>query len=150
MQFCEEGMSNRAASHGTGGDQCLVSNAGNARGATFVGSKNKDSIVGGTATRIMTGGLGDDVLTGGLGVDRFVVDAVTDLGLGGVDQLAASAGATGSVTLAAAWVASRSSSNSDVVNLKAAGFDADVTAVLGSTGWNLSVYQHRSGTPCQA
>lgn len=39
-----------------------VSNAGNARGGTHVGSKTNDSITSGTATDFLTGGLGDDVL----------------------------------------------------------------------------------------
>jgi len=119
-----------------------VSNARGDRGGTFIGSRNNDVLTGGSADDILTGGLGDDVMAGGLSGDRFVVDAgtdrITDLGLGGVDQLAVAAGATANASLAASWVASRASSNDGVANLRALGFDVDLSQGLGSTGWNLS------------
>jgi len=137
-----------------------VSNAGHVRGISMVGSVNADSITGGNGADTLRGGSGadqlsggagndllfggadNDTMTGGAGVDRFVVDAgtdlVTDLAAGGVDILIVSSGATVEAQLVADWVATSASNNAGSVNLTAGGFDANLQAALGSTGWNVS------------
>ncbi|MBX9750203.1 MAG: hypothetical protein K5Q68_11400 [Roseococcus sp.] len=81
-------------------------------------------------------------MTGGAGIDRFYVDAgtdvVTDLGAGAADILIVSAGATAQAMLVADWAASSASSNVGVANLMAGGFDVNLSAVLGTAGWNVS------------
>jgi Ca2+-binding RTX toxin-like protein len=126
----------------TGANGWIVSNAASTRGVTLTGSAGNDSLTGGGGADILTGGLGDDRLTGGLGVDRFIVEAgtdrVTDLGLGGVDRLNVSAGATASATLAADWVANSFTSNNGTARLASAGFDVDLTGAVGASGWSVS------------
>jgi Ca2+-binding RTX toxin-like protein len=126
----------------TGASAWFVSNAASARGVTLTGSAGNDSLTGGGGADILTGGLGDDRLTGGLGVDRFIVDLgtdrITDLGLGGVDRLNVSAGATASATLAADWVANSFTSNNGTARLAASGFDVDLTGAVGASGWSVS------------
>jgi Ca2+-binding RTX toxin-like protein len=125
-----------------GASAWFVSNAASTRGVTLTGSNGNDSLAGGSGADILTGGLGDDRLTGGLGLDRFIVDAgtdrITDLGLGAVDRLNISAGATASATLGAAWVANSFTANNGTARLAAAGFDVDLTGVVGASGWSVS------------
>jgi Ca2+-binding RTX toxin-like protein len=126
----------------TGANGWLVTNAASTRGVTVVGSAANDSLTGGGGADILTGGVGDDRLTGGLGVDRFIVDAgsdrVTDLGLGGVDRLNVAAGATANATLAADWVANSFTANNGTARLAAAGFNVDLTGVVGGSGWSVT------------
>jgi Ca2+-binding RTX toxin-like protein len=137
-----------------------LSNAGQSRGVSLVGSGNADSITGGSGADTLRGqggadslsggggndqlfgGAGNDTMTGGAGIDRFTVDAgtdvITDLAAGGVDVVIVSAGATLQATLAADWVATAASSNAGVANLSTAGFDVNLGAAAGSLGWNVS------------
>ncbi len=137
-----------------------LSNAGQSRGVSLVGSGNADSITGGSGADTLRGqggadsllgeggndqlfgGAGNDTMTGGAGIDRFTVDAgtdvITDLGAGGVDVVIVSAGATLQATLAADWTATAASSNAGVANLATAGFDVNLSAAAGSLGWNVS------------
>jgi Ca2+-binding RTX toxin-like protein len=137
-----------------------LSNAGQSRGVSLVGSGNADSITGGSGADTLRGqggadslsggggndqlfgGAGNDTMTGGAGIDRFTVDAgtdvITDLGAGGVDVVIVSAGATLQAMLAADWVATAASSNGGVANLSTAGFDVNLAAAGGSLGWDVS------------
>jgi VCBS repeat-containing protein len=138
----------------------VLSNAGQSRGVSLVGSGNADSVTGGSGADTLRGqggadslsggggndqlfgGAGNDTMTGGAGIDRFTVDAgtdvITDLAAGGVDVVIVSAGATLQATLAADWVATAASSNAGVANLSTAGFDVNLGAAAGSLGWNVS------------
>jgi Ca2+-binding RTX toxin-like protein len=137
-----------------------LSNAGQSRGVSLVGSGNADSVTGGSGADTLRGqggadslsggggndqlfgGAGNDTMTGGAGIDRFTVDAgtdvITDLAAGGVDVVIVSAGATLQAMLAADWVATAASSNAGVANLSTAGFDVNLGAAAGSLGWNVS------------
>jgi Ca2+-binding RTX toxin-like protein len=145
----------------TGGtSDWALSNAGVARGISLVGSANADTITGGTGVDTIRGGAGadslngsagndqlfggagNDTMTGGAGIDRFAVDSgtdvITDLAAGGMDVLIVSGGAAVQATLAAGWVATSASSNVGVAQLVAGGFDVNLSAVLGTAGWNVS------------
>ena len=126
-----------------------VTNTGAA--ATFVGSNFADTLTGGTGADtlvggggndILNGGAGNDTLTGGTGVDTFNVtsgvDTITDLGVGGTDILAVSAGATANATVGAAFTASAATTNSGTANLTTAGFNVNLSAATGSTGYTVT------------
>jgi Ca2+-binding RTX toxin-like protein len=124
---------------GTAGPDTLT---GTAAAEPILGLGDHDSLDGGGGDDTLTGGAGDDRLTGGLGLDRFEVDAgsdtIADLGLDGADVLVISAGATASVTLAAAWTATAASANNGTANLSTAGFSLDLGLATGSAGWSAS------------
>jgi Ca2+-binding RTX toxin-like protein len=127
-----------------GGSIVNVENVtGNSGNDSLTGDGLANALNGGAGLDTLTGGLGNDVLTGGLGVDRFVVDAgadsITDLGLGGLDVLVVSAGATANATLAAIWAATAASQNLGNINVTAAGFDVNLTAApIGAGLWNVT------------
>ena len=124
---------------GGSGNDTLTGNAG---ANTLIGGSGNDTMAGGGGHDTLQGGIGNDVLTGGTGLDRFVVesgtDRVTDLGLGGGDALAVAVGATANATLAAAWTASAASVNAGTIGLIAAGFQANLTAATGGSGWSVT------------
>ena len=62
-------------------------------------------------------------------------DTISDLGFGGVDQVAISTGAAANITIAQAWTANSSTSNSGRVSIQAAGFNVNLAAATGSSGW---------------
>jgi Ca2+-binding RTX toxin-like protein len=95
------------------------------------------------------GGQGDDQLTGGLEVDRFLVesgtDTITDLGSGGADALSILAGATANATIGGHWAASAGTNNAGSASVFAAGFNVNLSAVSGPSGWELSNASHARG-----
>ncbi len=109
---------------------------------TIYGGGGNDSLNGGAGNDTLTGGAGDDTMTGGPGVDRFVVDAgsdtITDLGRGGPDIVQVSAGASVRATLAQSWIGGAASSNDGSATIFAAGFNANVAATMGASGWTIS------------
>ena len=140
---------NLAAATGSNGWQ--LSNSGSTQQVTLIGSAQADSLVGGTAADTLSGGAGNDTLTGGAGVDRltggtgvdrFVIDSgadtVTDLGVGGADSMTVSAGATVNATLATAWTATSTTTNSGTANLITAGNNVNLSAAAGTYGWTVS------------
>lgn len=124
---------------GNAGADAMSGGAGN---DALTGGAGDDSLLGEVDDDTLTGGLDNDVLTGGLGTDRFVVDAgtdsITDLGLGGADQLLVSVGTTANATLAASWAVASGTNNSGTANITAAGFDIDLTLAGGNNGWQVS------------
>ncbi|MBU6238534.1 MAG: cadherin domain-containing protein [Planctomycetes bacterium] len=116
----------------TGTSGWTLTNSGNATAVTLTGSSNADHI---------TGGAGNDTLTGGAGVDTFHVaagtDAITDLG-NGADILAISAGATANATASAAWTATTSTSNAGTGSITASGFNINMSAATGVSGWTIT------------
>jgi Ca2+-binding RTX toxin-like protein len=137
-----------------------VSNLGTARGVSLSGSIRNDTITGGNGndsinggggndsllgdagSDYLTGGTGNDTMTGGAGVDRFIVDAgidsIIDLAAGGNDLLIISAGAVANAALSGAWTASSNVSNAGQVNLTAAGFGVNLSAVTGAGLWTVT------------
>jgi len=65
-------------------------------------------------------------------------DTITDLGFGGTDALIIAAGAAANATLAANWAASAGTSNAGAASLIAFGFNVDLGAVSGASGWSVS------------
>ena len=124
---------------GGNGNDTLTGNVG---ANTLIGGSGNDTMAGGGGHDTLQGGIGNDVLAGGTGLDRFVVDSgtdrVTDLGLGGADVLVVSAGATANATLVASWTASAASVNAGTVSLIAGGFQANLAAATGGSGWSVS------------
>jgi subtilisin family serine protease len=125
-----------------------VSNASSAVAVTVIGSVRSDTLIGGSSADSLNGGLGNDLLRGGDGndtlvgggdVDRFEVDSgtdtISDLGLGGADQVAISAGAAANIAIAQAWSANASTSNSGRASIQASGFNVNLAAATGSSGW---------------
>lgn len=121
------------------GQDSLVGNGGD---DTLTGGDARDTLIGGAGVDSLVGGLGDDLLTGGLDVDRFLVEAgtdtITDLGFGGPDALIILAGATANATIGGHWVASPGTNNAGSASISAAGFNVNVGAVSGTSGWALS------------
>jgi Ca2+-binding RTX toxin-like protein len=126
-----------------------VTNTGAA--TTFTGSAFADSLTGGAGADTLnagagndtlSGGLGNDSLTGGAGIDTFNItsgtDTITDLGVGGSDVLAVSAGATATVTVGAAFTATAATTNSGTANLTTAGFGVNLNLATGTTGYTLT------------
>ena len=126
----------------TGANGWTASNAGNATAVSLVGSANNDTLIGGTGADTLTGGGGNDVLTGGTGIDSFLATAgtttITDLALGGAESLTVAAGATANATLAAAWTATAASSNAGTASITAAGFNVNLSATTGTSGWSVT------------
>ncbi|MFO0455309.1 MAG: Ig-like domain-containing protein, partial [Planctomycetota bacterium] len=128
-------VTNTTAAQGTdildggNGDDTLIAGGGN------------DTLTGGSGNDTLMGGAGNDTFTGGAGNDFFKVDAgtdsITDLG-NGSDILTVSSGATANATVAGAWTATASSSNSGTAVLTASGFNINVSATSGSSGWTLT------------
>ena len=125
-----------------------VSNTSSNIAVTVVGSALSDTLLGGSGADILNGGRGNDLLRGGAGndtlvgggnVDRFEVDSGTDtildLGLGGADQVAISTGAAANIAIAQAWTANSATSNSGRVSIQASGFNVNLAAATGSSGW---------------
>ena len=125
-----------------------VSNTSSNIAVTVFGSRSSDTLLGGSGADTLNGGRGNDLLRGGAGndtlvgggnVDRFEVDSGTDtildLGLGGADQVAISAGAAANITIAQAWTANSATSNSGRVSIQASGFNVNLAAAIGSSGW---------------
>jgi len=106
---------------------------------TLIGGSGADTLNGGQGNDLLRGGSGNDTLVGGSGVDRFEVDfgtdTISDLGLGGADQVAISTGAAANIMVAQAWTANSSTSNSGLVSVQSAGFNVNLAAVTGSSGW---------------
>jgi subtilisin family serine protease len=119
-----------------------VSVLGSVRSDTLIGGSNADSLNGGLGNDLLNGGAGNDTLVGGRGIDRFEVDfgtdTISDLGLGGADQVAISTGAAANITIAQAWTANSSTSNSGRVSIQTTGFNVNLAAVTGSSGWLVS------------
>ncbi|MFN9603396.1 MAG: beta strand repeat-containing protein, partial [Planctomycetota bacterium] len=105
------------------------------------GSAGNDNLAGGNGNDTLVGHGGDDTLTGGTGVDTFWVDAgtdtITDLGAS-TDNLVVSAGATANATAAGNWTATSSTSNAGTATVLASGFDINVSASTGTSGWTLT------------
>jgi subtilisin family serine protease len=125
-----------------------VSNASSAVAVTVIGSVRSDTLIGGSSADSLNGGLGNDLLRGGAGndtlvgggdVDRFEIDfgtdTISDLGLGGADQVAISTGAAANIAIARAWTANSSTSNSGQASIQTAGFNVNLAAATGSSGW---------------
>ncbi len=96
---------------------------------------------GGEGADTLVGGPGSDTMTGGAGIDRFHTfrtDVITDLGAGGADVVICTVGDTLQATLAADWTATTATINGGVANLTAAGFDVNLQAASGVSGWNVS------------
>jgi len=89
-------------------------------GDTITGTNGIDTINGGGGVDIITGGVGADVLTGGTGNDVFKVnsgiDAITDFGTGGADEVVVTALATAAVTVVAANTVTATSTNAGTLN----------------------------------
>jgi subtilisin family serine protease len=119
-----------------------VSVLGSVLSDTLIGGSNADSLNGGLGNDLLSGGAGNDTLVGGRGIDRFEVDfgtdTISDLGLGGADQVAISTGAAANITIAQAWTANSSTSNSGRVSIQTTGFNVNLAAVTGSSGWLVS------------
>ena len=124
-----------------------ITNAGNSKAVTFVGSLNNDTLIGGAGRDFLAGGAGDDSLTGGLGSDTFSCsageDTITDLGLGG-DALNVNLYGSVTATLAADWAASQYSNNDGIVTLLANGHSVTLSSkdgfynVGGVAGWTIT------------
>ncbi|MEN9773913.1 MAG: hypothetical protein RL322_983, partial [Pseudomonadota bacterium] len=120
-----------------------VSNTGSA--TQFVGSALNDTLLGGTGDDTLRGSGGDDRLTGSVGNDFFDVDAgvdtITDLGRGdgsgSADILIVRAGASAQATAVEAWVAGSTSANYGTVDLRTAGLDIDLDAIVEGLGWRV-------------
>jgi subtilisin family serine protease len=116
-----------------------VSVLGSVLSDTLIGGSNADSLNGGLGNDLLSGGAGNDTLVGGRGIDRFEVDfgtdTISDLGLGGADQVAISTGAAANIAIAQAWTANSSTSNSGRVSIQTAGFNVNLAAATGSSGW---------------
>ncbi|MBU6240055.1 MAG: cadherin domain-containing protein, partial [Planctomycetes bacterium] len=114
---------------------------GNANDNVITGGAGNDVIIGGAGSDTLTGGAGIDQLTGGTGNDTFYVDAgtdtITDLGTGN-DIVFISAGATANATATANWTATTASVNYGTATITANGFDLDVSAATGSSGWTMT------------
>lgn len=132
---------------GTGGDTITAASfavtlEGQQGDDSLTGSGNLDRLNGGEGSDTLTGGGGNDVLSGWDGIDSFNVDAgkdrIMDLGLGGADVVAISAGAALDGRLAADWVATAATSNAGTAALVANGFDVDLAAAAGASGWTVS------------
>ena len=119
-----------------------VSVLGSVRSDTLIGGSNADSLNGGLGNDLLSGGAGNDTLVGGRGIDRFEVDfgtdTISDLGLGGADQVAISTGAAANIAIAQAWTANSSTSNSGRVSIQTTGFNVNLAAATGSSGWLVS------------
>eukprot|EP01031_Cornospumella_fuschlensis_P048873 gene48873-59846_t len=121
------------------GQDSLVGSLGD---DTLTGGDGGDTLAGGAGVDSLVGGAGDDLMTGGADVDRFLVesgvDTITDLGFGGPDALIIQPGATANATIGGHWTASAGTNNAGSAILAAAGFNVDLAAVSGSSGWVLS------------
>ena len=119
-----------------------VSVLGSVLSDTLIGGSNADSLNGGLGNDLLSGGAGNDTLVGGRGIDRFEVDfgtdTISDLGLGGADQVAISTGAAANIAIAQAWTANSSTSNSGRVSIQTTGFNVNLAAATGSSGWLVS------------
>lgn len=106
------------------------------------GGAADDTLTGDAGANTLNGQGGNDTLTGGGGVDTFNVtagtDTIADLAAGGMDILTVSTGASANATLAAAWTATSSSSNSGTASISTAGFSASVASAGGASGWTLT------------
>ncbi|MCG6576058.1 serine 3-dehydrogenase [Pseudomonas sp. AF32] len=76
-------LTGAAAINGTGNalDNVLTGNAGN---NVLNGGAGNDQLNGGAGADTLIGGLGTDMLTGGESADRFVFEALNELGNGGI------------------------------------------------------------------
>ena len=126
-----------------------ISVASFTNGITFVGSTDaelNDSFTGGKGNDVFTAAeAGDATITGGLGIDtiNFKVgdNDVTDLGIGGADVLVIGSGGSGvDATVGADWTATSSTINNNSVaggNIKASGFDVDLSLASGTFGFDI-------------
>jgi Ca2+-binding RTX toxin-like protein len=105
------------------------------------GNDGADVLAGAGGNDTLYGGAGNDALTGGSGDDTFNVDfgsdSVTDLGNGN-DVLIVAAGATATVTMAAAWTATAATTNNGTANIFTNGLLVNLAAATGSAGLNVT------------
>ena len=115
-------------------------------GLRVTGSPIADTITGSPYNDTISGGGGNDAITGGDGVDQFNVDSgtdtVADLGRGGADVLVVSSGATANATVAAAYIATATTTNGGTALtgavLTAAGFNVNLSAVNTGNGFTIT------------
>lgn len=114
-------------------------------GSSLRGGQGNDTINTSSANVgvVMQGDAGDDQLSGGSGVDTFLVNAgndiITNVGQGGADVIHIAAGANGSGTVTADWIATTSVNNQGLGTLisGAAGININLELASGSSGWAL-------------
>jgi Ca2+-binding RTX toxin-like protein len=111
-------------------------------GDTVTLTATGQNVTGGAGADTINGGPGTHAVSGGGGVDTFNVTAgtvaISDLGNGGADVVAVSAGATANATLAAAWTATASAANAGTASVNANGFNVSVASASGANGWTLT------------
>jgi len=110
---------------------------------SIYGDGGNDSLIGEAGNDLMDGGAGNDTLNGGLGADTFQItsgiDRVLDIGLGGVDVLAVSVGASVDAVVSQNWTASSSTRNQGTTSLSTAGFAVNLSAVnVGPNGFTVA------------
>ncbi|MBC3832222.1 hypothetical protein H8K33_11920 [Undibacterium amnicola] len=125
----------------TGANGWSITNSG-AGGIWLIGSAQNDTVVGGAGNETVWGRGGTNTLTGGGGVDAFGAegnDTITDLGFGGADTLSANWGSL-DVTLGGNWTATASSERTSgaATNMDVAGFNVNLAAIGGTSGWNIT------------
>jgi serralysin len=116
-----------------GPDGYTVTDASTSGHVTLIGSGYADTLIAANG----------DTLTGGGGIDNFVVGsadtvAITDLGNGGADILNVSSGGVANATVAVAWTASSSTSNSGTVNITTNGLAVNLSAAGGPHGYSVT------------
>ncbi len=106
------------------------------------GGGGDDQVIGRAGNDNLDGGPGDDFLVGGAGTDTFTItagrDRVADFGWGGdADILRIEAGATAIVKMAGTWVATSSSYNKGVAEIRTEGFSVNLQNIGGTNGIRL-------------
>lgn len=127
---------------GMGGKDSMDGGLGN---DTLDGGMGNDTLLGGLGDDSLSGGMGVNSMTGGSGVDTFLIgeaatDAITDLGVGGNDNLKVCKSGAVTATLGANWTAGSDTYSNGIANITTAGFGIDLSGVYsGSKGFNITV-----------
>ncbi len=113
---------------------------GSSRHDFIIGNDLNNDIQGIAGDDTLDGGLGNDSLTGGLGNDIFIIDSgedlISDLG-NGVDQLNIGFDGSLEATVVGHFVAKNTTSNDGEATLYSNGFNLDLRASQGTSGYTL-------------
>ncbi len=122
-----------------------VNLTGNSFNLRLIGSRQSDTITGGSGVETLSGGLGNDQLTGGASGDFFTISAGADIitDVGGMDSILISAGATLlNGLIVTDWIAQNNGFNGNnggtaTLTSNAQGIDISVALSGGTAGWTL-------------